>query len=232
MTRSVLAKELKVLWASPVPYVVGALVHALLGLIFVSELRVRSQAVIQPLFPLAGFLLLAAIPLLAMRTFAEEVRTGTLDLLLAVPVPARPLVVGKWLAVWLSTLALLTPAGIYVALLARWGDPDPGPVITGFLGLALLAAALSGIGVVSSTLSASQPVAAMVALFVGLLLWFAYVGSDTLSLGPVLLHFSLSERLRNLAGGALDTADVAFFAVLAAATLLVAGGVVAGRRHR
>lgn len=232
MTRAVLRKELAVLWASPIPYVVGALFHLTAGLLYVNQLQGRSQAVLQPLFPLAGFLLLLLAPLIAMRSFAEESRTGTLDLLLAVPVRARPLVVGKWLACWITTVVVVAPAAVFVLLLALWAEPDFGPAITGFLGLALLAAAVSGVGIAASALSSSQPVAAVVAFIVGLLLWFSYAGSGTVSLGGLLLRLSLSERLRGFAGGAIDTADAGYFVVLAAASLVVAAIAVGGRRLR
>ena len=232
MTHAVLRKELAVLWASPIPYVVGALFHLTVGLLYVNQLQGRNQAVLQPLFPIAGFLLLLLAPLIAMRSFAEEARTGTLDLLLAVPVHARPLVLGKWLACWTTTMVVVAPAGVFVLLLAMWAEPDFGPAITGFLGLALLAAAVSGVGVAASALSSSQPVAAVVAFIAGLLLWFSYVGSGTVSLGGLLLRLSLSERLRGFAGGAIDTADAGYFAVLAGSSLVVAAISVGGRRLR
>lgn len=232
MTRAVLRKELASLWASPLPYVVGATLHAVLGVLMVNQLEVRQQAVIQPLFPLAGFLLLFAVPVLAMRSVADEIRTGTLDLLLAVPVPPRPLVVGKWLATWLTAVAVLAPAGVVVALVELWGEPDLGPVAAGFLGLGLLAGALAAVGVLTSSTTASQPVAAMVAVFGMLVLWFAHVGSAAISTGSTLAAISFSERLRTFAGGAVDSADVAYFACVAAGALTVAALLIDLRRLR
>jgi ABC-2 type transport system permease protein len=232
VTAAVVRKELVTMWASPLPYVVGAAFHVVLGILMVNQLEVRGQAVIQPLFPVAGFLLLFTLPALTMRTFAEESRTGTLDLLLAVPVPPRPLVVGKWLASWLTALAVVAPAALVAVLLELWGEPDRGPAVTGFLGLALLAAALAGVGVLASSLTSSQPVAAMVAVFGVLVLWFAHVGTEAVSAGSALASVSLSERLRTFAGGAIDTADVGYFLALAAASLVLAALVVDARRLR
>lgn len=232
MTRAVLRKELAVLWSSPIPYVVGALFHLTVGLLYVNQLQGRHQAVLQPLFPLMGFLLLALGPVVAMRTFAEEARTGTLDVLLAVPVSPRPLVLGKWLACWLTTVAVAAPAGLFVLLLALWAEPDFGPAVSGFLGLALLSAAVSAIGIGASSLSSSQPVAATVAFITGMLLWFSYAGSGTASLGGVLVRVSLSERMRSFAGGSVDSADAGYFAVLAAGALVVAAVSVRGRGLR
>jgi ABC-2 type transport system permease protein len=232
MTLAVLRKELTTLWASALPYAVGAAFHVVLGILMVDQLEVRGQAVSQPLFPVAGFLLLFALPALTMRTFADEARTGTLDLLLAVPVPPRPLVLGKWLAAWLSALVVLAPAALIVVLLELWGRPDRGPAIAGFVGLALLAGALAGIGVLASSVTASQPVAALLAVFGVLVLWFADIGSSAVGTGGVLASVSLSERLRTFAGGAISTGDLAYFVCLAAACLTVAALAVDLRRLR
>jgi ABC-2 type transport system permease protein len=221
-----------VLWASPIPYVVGALFHLALGLLYVDQLEVRRQAVVQPLFPLAGFLLLVMAPLLTMRSFAEEARTGTLDVLQAARVRAAPMVLGKWLAAWMTGLAVFAPALLFVLLLSWWGEPDAGPVIAGFAGLALFTATLTGLGVLASSLSSSQPVAAIVALFLSLLFWFADVADQAPQAGSLLLRFSLRERLRSFASGVVDTSDVAWFVLLVVATLALAAQAVEGRRLR
>ena len=232
MTRAVLGKDLVSIWTTPLPYVVGALFHVVLGLLFVDQIEARGQAVSQPIFPLAGFLLVASLPVLTMRSLAEEARTGTLDLLQAVPVPTRPIVVGKWLAAWLTAVVVLAPATVLVALLELFGEPDPGPVAAGFLGLVLLSGALAGIGILTSSLTASQPVAAVAAFFVSLLLWFAHVGSESLAGGTLLGRFSISEHLRAFAGGGIDTADAGFFMLLAAGSLIAAAVAVDARRLR
>lgn len=232
MTGAVLRKELTALWASPLPYVVGAALHVALGLLVVDQLAARGQAVSQPLFPVAGFLLLLALPVLSMRSFAEEARTGTLDVLLAAGVPPRPLVLGKWLATWLTGLVVLAPAALFVVLLELWGRPDRGPVVAGFLGLALLAAAVTGVGVLASSLTTSQPVAAMLALTAVLVLWFANAGSAALGTQGVLERLSLSERLRTFAAGAVDTGDVGYLLCLCAACLALAATAVDLRRLR
>lgn len=232
MTRAVLRKEFTVLWLSPIPWVVGALFHVVLALLFVNELAARGQALVQPLFPLAGFLLVTLVPLVTMRAFAEEARTGTLDVLLAVPVRLRALVIGKWLAAWLTVVLVMAPAALLYGLVTMYGDPDHGPAITGTIGLLLLAAALVSLGLLTSALVSSQPVAAALALFTTLLVWFAHVGSERLAVGGFLAHFSVSERLQSFAGGGLDTGDIAFFGVLTAGALVVTTLAVDARRLR
>ena len=232
MTRAVLRKDFALLWLSPIPWVVGALFHVVLALLFVNELTARRQALVQPLFPIAGFLLVILVPLVTMRAFADEARTGTLDVLLAIPVRLRSLVMGKWLAVWFTVLLVIAPAGLLYGLVTMYGDPDHGPALAGAVGIVLFAAALAALGVLASALVSSQPVAAALALFTTLLVWFAHVGSERLPVGGFLAHFSVSERLQSFAGGALDTGDIAFFCVLTAACLVVTALAVDARRLR
>lgn len=232
MIRAVAAKDLRTTWTSPVPYVVGALFQGVLGLLVVDQLAARDQAVIQPLFPLAGFLLLLVVPVVTMRTFAEEQRAGTLDQLLAVPVRAGHLVVAKWVAAWLTVLVVVAPAVLFVVLTSLWGDPDDGPAIAGFIGLAVLAALAVAVGVLASACTESQPIAAMAALFAGMVAWFAHVGDPAVGDAGLLESLSLSERLRLFAGGAVDTGDLAFFLAGTVAALVVAAAVVDLRRLR
>ncbi len=232
MTGAIFRKDMAVLWTTPVPFVVGALFQAVLGILFVDQLQGRSQALVQPLFPLAGFLLLVTVPILSMRVLADEARSGTLDVLLAIPVGARPLVLGKWLATTATILAVTAPAGAYAAMVALFGDPDPGPVIAGFVGLALLIAALAALGVLASACTTSAPVAAMFTFVIAAVLWFSGTASSTISAGGLLAHLSLSERLRSFAGGALDTGDIGFLIALTVVCLGLAGAAVQARRQR
>lgn len=220
------------MWTTPLPYVAGALFQAVLGLLFLDQLQGRHQALVQPLFPLAGFLLIVAAPILTMRAIAEEDRSGTLDVLLAIPVPGIRVVLGKWLAALFSMSLVVGPAGAYAGLVALYGEPDRGPIVAGFTGLALLGAWLCALGVMASSLTKSQAVAAEVTFFVAIASWFAHQAGPTVRVAGALAHFSSSERLRSFAGGAIDTGDIGFFVASALAFLAVAATAVDARRHR
>lgn len=232
MTRAIFGKEMKVLWASPLPYALGAVFHATLGVLGWSQVASRGQAVFQPIVPIAGFLLLLVAPVLASRSFAEEIRTGTLELLLSIPVPKTRLIVGKYLAVAVSLVALLAPAVLFAVLLVMYGDPDLGPVLTGLGGLVLLAAAICAVGVLASSVTSSQPLAAIAGLFAVLVLWFAHTGSESLEAGGFLGSLSLSERLRSFAGGLVDPSDVMFFLSLIVVCLAASAIAIESRRLR
>jgi ABC-2 type transport system permease protein len=226
MTRAVLRKELATLWTSPVPWVAGAALQAVVALLFIDQLQARAQAVVQPLFPIAGLLMVVAVPVLAMRAFAEEQRTGNLDVLLAVPVPTVPLAVGKWLAAWLTAVAILLPSLALAGLTALWGNPDTGPIVSGFLGLALLAGAVSALGVLASAATSSQALAALVTILTGLVLWFVGSATGGSSLARALGPVSLSQRMKTFASGGVDSGDVAFFVGVAIVSVLAAAVVV------
>jgi len=232
MTRAIFNKELKQLWASPLPYVLGAVFHATLGVLAWGQLGGRQQAVFQPIVPIAGFLLVVAAPILTSRTLAEEARTGTLELLLAIPVSTTKLVAAKYLAVLATLVVLIAPAGLFVVLLTLYGSPDAGPIVTGTVGLVVVAAGVGAIGVFASSLTTSQPLAAIAGLFLVMVLWFAHAGSDVLSVGGFLGGFSISERLRSFAGGVMDGGDVLYFLSLIAVSLAAARVAVESRRWR
>jgi ABC-2 type transport system permease protein len=232
VTYAVFRKELKVLWASPLPYVLAAVFHATLGVLAWGQIAGRGQAVFQPVVPIAGFLLLLVAPILASRTFAEEIRTGTLELLLAIPVRRVALVAGKYLAVLATLTALVAPIAVLAFLVSVYGDPDPGPVATGFVGLLLLCAAVGGVAVLVSALTRSLPLAAVGSLFAVLVLWFAHTGSEAIAVGGFLGAFSISERLRGFAGGVIDVGDLTFFVSVAAVALAATLVAVESRRWR
>ena len=130
----------------------------------------------------------------------------------------------------MTAAAVVAPALAHAAVLRWFGHPDTGPIVSGFVGLLLLTGALSGIGLLASSLSPSQPLAAVVALFASLLLWFARGGSPSSGVGSLISRVSLSERLHGFAGGVLDSADIVFLVVLMAMTLVAATAVVDSRR--
>ncbi len=232
MIRAVVRKELATLWVTPIPYVTGALFHAALGLLAVDAFRSRAQAVFQPVVPIAAFLLLVVVPIFTMRLIAEERRSGTLDVLLAIPVRPLPLIAGKWIAAFASVVVLLVPVSLHAVLLAWWGDPDPGPIVAGMVGLLLLAAAAVAVGILTSSLTASQPVAALTASFALLAAWFLRPSTESVAFRTITARISLNERIRTFAGGGIDLGDVSFLLALTVVPLLVAAAFVFARRGR
>lgn len=127
--------------------------------------------------------------------------------------PLGALLLGKWLAALSLCAVLLLCSGVYAAVLLLYGDPDPGVLLTSYLGLFACCAAFSAAGLFTSSLTRDQMVAGVSAILVLLPFWLASSVQDFLPewLGPVLLRLSFLEHLRSFARGVIDTGDVAWF---------------------
>lgn len=235
MGRSVLTiagREARSLAASSVAHVTAALVLAVWGLFFTSELAGTTQARLDGWFESSAVLLLILAPALAMRSVAEERRSGSIDVLLAGPTSPTELVLGKFAglaAVYTAVLALTLPG---LVLLTRWGDPDPGPVLTGYLGLFLLGLASLAVALLASALSPHQAVAAVSGFVLLLVLWLL-AGVSTSFAGTVAEVVSASGTTTHLEPfyrGLIRLDGVVYFAGVTTAGLLGAA-VAVGRRR-
>ncbi len=151
-------KEIKSLFVSPLAYVVIGVFLGLTSFMFLGNMR---EASMRDAFGLMSLLFIFVMPLLTMRTFAEELRTGTDELLMTSPLTLTQIVVGKYLAVVALLATIMLLSGEYVVILAKYGQPDWGPIFTGYLGLMLMAGAFAALGVFMSSLSKNQMVVAV-----------------------------------------------------------------------
>ena len=210
---TLVAKEVRTLFSSPIAYAVIAVFIVLSGYTFTVTLLVSKQATLVHIFFQAAVQLILLVPLITMRQFAEERRSGTLELLLTSPIREIDIVVAKFIASMVVVLAMTSLTLVYAAVLAVYGQPDWGPIYSGYLGLVLFAAALLSIGLMISALTANQIVAAVVSLGLFGLLW----AIDTLaSLLPQpfenwLLGLSLLAHFTPFAVGAMYVSDFGFF---------------------
>jgi len=152
-------KEVKSLFVSPLAYVVIAVFLSLNSFLIVGGLR---EASMRDAFGFMATLFIFVMPLITMRTFAEELRSGTDELLMTSPLTLPQIVVGKYLAVLALLLALMVMSGEYVAVIAKYGKPDWGPIFTGYVGLLLLTGSFAALGVFMSSLSKNQMVVAII----------------------------------------------------------------------
>jgi ABC-2 type transport system permease protein len=207
------AKEVRALFSSPIAYAVIAVFIVLSGYTFTVTLFLSKQATLVHIFFQAAVQLILLVPLITMRQFAEERRSGTLELLLTAPVREIDIVVAKFIASTVVVVMLTSLTLIYAAVLAVYGQPDWGPIYSGYLGLILFGAALISIGLMISALTANQIVAAVVSLGLFGMLW----AIDTLAaLLPQpfenwLLGLSLLAHFTPFAVGAMYVSDFGFF---------------------
>jgi ABC-2 type transport system permease protein len=228
---ALLSKETRALFTSLIAYVVIAVFLLLMGYTFTTRLFLNKTATLVHAFFQASLLLLLIVPVITMRLFAEERRSGTLELLLTSPVREIEVVLAKFLASMLVIVTMLLLTLAYPITLHIFGNPDWGPVYSGYLGLLLLGGALTSLGLAISALTANQIVAAVVSLGLFLLLWML----DTLgSLLPdpfdiFVINLSLPAHFTPIATGALYLSDFGFFFTLILLGLLLSARAL-GRR--
>jgi len=206
-------KELQATFGSPIAYTVMAVFLLVLGYTFSLTLfatKVANLIYIQHQMFVLSVLL---IPALTMRAFADERRTGTIELLLTAPVQEVWIVVAKFLAPLLLVLVMYAGSLVYVAILGIYGEPDWGPILSGYLALLLLAAMLIALGLMMSSLTENQVVAAAGSLGLFLMLWFADSVSSLLppQLGLVAINLSLIGHFRPLVSGSVFLSDALYF---------------------
>lgn len=193
-----------------------------------------DRAVVSPTLRVVSALLIGLVPLLTMRALAEERRQGTMELLLTSPVSPWSIVVGKFLGAYgIACAAILLTVG-YPLTLAAVAAPDLGPLVTGYLGLFLVAAVLTALGILASALTESTIVAAFLgfALVLGSVLCGVIGGVMTSNAGIVVAWLSPLVHYDALAEGIVDTADVAYYAIVTVAALFLGLRVVDAQRWR
>jgi ABC-2 type transport system permease protein len=238
----VFKKEMRLYFGSPVAYAFLALILLITGWMFsqifliYSELSMRAfmqpmaaqnlnptENVMRPLFSNMSVVLLFFMPMLTMRLFAEEKRSGTIELLLTYPVRDGEVLLGKFLAAGAVYLLLLVVTLTYPALMAAFGRIEWGAILTGYLGLLLLGAAFLAVGVFISSLTENQIVAGSATFGVLLAFWLIGWGADAAGgrVRTLLQYLSIIEHMDGFGKGVIDTKDVVYYLTLTAFALFL-----------
>ena len=228
-------KEIQIYFSSPTAYIVGMIFLALAGFFFVRDLDGPfPEASLSPFFQGATIILVLLAPALTMRLMAEEQKLGTIELLLTSPVRDWEVVVGKYLASLVFFLATLALSLYYVILLVSFADPDPGPIYAGYLGLVLYGASALAIGLLASTLTSNQIVAAVVAMGILLVLYFAEAASTTLgsTASSIIGEVGIKSHFDDFDRGVIDTKHVVYYLCFIAFFLFLSIRALESRRWR
>jgi ABC-2 type transport system permease protein len=226
-------KELKSYFASPIAYVVIGFWALMYGYFFVAILNffVRqslqmnqfgmqgpqamnvNQQMIRPLLQNVTILVLFLMPMVTMRTYSEEKRSGTIELLLTSPVTDFQIIMGKFLGAMALYGVMLAVTLIHIGLLFLYGRPEWKPIVTTYLGLLLLGGCFISLGLFISSLTKNQIVAGMVTFAVFLLLWIiTWIGSFS---GPTVdsltQYLSIVDHLDDFGKGVLDTKHLIYY---------------------
>lgn len=228
---TICGRELKSYFASPIAYLLMGLFGLIFGFFFYSatayfamaglQAQMGEQAqpmsvneyVIGPLLGNAGVVGLFLIPLISMRLFAEEKRTGTIELLMTSPLRDWEIVLGKWLGAICMYLCIIAISAINVGMLFFWSHPDVRPILTGYLGLILQGATILAIGTFISTTTKNQIIAGAATFSACLLLWvLSWVTSyNPAPWAQAIAYCSILTHFQPFSQGILDSKDVIFY---------------------
>ena len=229
---AIFKKELRVYFSSPIAYAVLTIFALISGWFFynvfafyvmasmqaaMNPMMARDMSVIEgvlrPLFQNMSVIMLLMMPILTMRLFSEEKKSGTIELLLTFPVRDGEVLLGKYLAA-LAVFAAMLAITLAYPLIMAWVTPlELGPLATGYLGLLLQGAAFIAIGILISSLTENQIVAAVATFGTLLIFWVIAWASDSAggNLGRILSHVSLTEHFDSFSKGVIDTKDLIYY---------------------
>ena len=246
-------KELSAFFVSPVAYVVTAIFLIVTGILFYSNVVWYADAsfrslqnpyfvqslnltddFIRPLFGNISVILLFLIPALTMRTFSEEKKSGTIELLLTYPIRDNQAIYGKYFATVLFFLFMMLLTLTYPIFMLQTGEPEIGPLLTAYAGYFLMGSAFIAAGVFASSTTENQIIAALLAFGINLTLWIigwiSPSGGGTLT--KVLEYLSIIEHYDPLTKGILNTRNIVYFVSLNAFFLFLTSRVLVSKKWR
>lgn len=232
--QAIVAKELRSAFASPIIYVVAAVFLVIFGVLsYIAVVNAGTQAirlmqiqgmaakinlndlVFRPTFYSTAIILLLVLPILTMRSFAEERKLKTFELLMTSPIGINHIVAGKFVAVFLIYLGMLALTGVVPVVLAMFNSFDWAPVFTGYLGLLLMGALFLAVGILASSVTENQIVAAFLSFGILLSVWLMGAMGSILGDTPVgntISYLSFIEHYDRLVRGLIDTKDLVYYA--------------------
>jgi len=235
-TLAIAGREIQAYFVSPIAYVVTAAFMVIMSIFFAWYIQNPSgtEATMQYMFGPMTTIFLFATPMLTMRLLAEEQRSGTIELLLTSPVRDWELVVGKFLGCIFLFLVILLLTLYYPFVMYQFGNPDLGPLASGYLGLFLLVASLISLGVFASSVTQNQIIAAILGLGLGLFFWISEAVADFVGpgLADILTAVSLRTHFPDFGTGIIDSRNIVFYLTFIAVALFLATQAIQSRRWR
>ncbi len=172
-----------------------------------------NEMVIEPSFHNMAVTLLLIIPILTMRSFADEKKSKTYTLLLSSPIDLKEIILGKFLACMSVVTVMILLSSYSIGFLMILGEPEVGPIVTSYLGTLLMAGCYVSMGIFASSLTDNQIIAAVIAFGLSLFMWIIGWASQAASagLGEVLQFLSLVDHMQRFLKGIIDTSDVIYY---------------------
>jgi ABC-2 type transport system permease protein len=227
-------KELKSYFSSPIAYGLMAFFALIFGYFFYAAVAIfvlrstdpmmaqrpmpmdLNEWIVRPVMMNVSVIGLFIIPMITMRLFAEEKKSGTIELLATSPITDVEIIVGKWLAAVLLYGSILVLSSVNMVILFIYGQPDLKPMLVAYLGLLLQGACLLAVGAFISNCTKNQIIAGAGTFAICLLLWVLdwVAAYDTTAFGKAISYMSVTGHFENFAKGVLDSRDVVYYVSL------------------
>ncbi len=229
---AIAGKELRSYFASPIAYILIGFFLLPFGVFFYLYLQnfVKqslqmaqfggamniNQLVVRNVLQNASVIILFIMPMITMRTYSEEKRSGTIELLLTSPITDMEIILGKFLGALGLYASILAVTLLYMGILFVYGNPEWRPLVAGYLGLLLMGAAFISIGLLISSMTNNQIVAGTITFVVFLLFWIIGWFADTAgpTIGPITSWLSITEHFDDFSKGIIDTKHVIYYLTL------------------
>lgn len=228
---TVAGKELNSYFSGPVAYIVITIFLIFTGFSFFKDFFYFNQAEMRSLFQLLPLLFCFVIPAVTMRLFAEERHTGSMEILLTLPLSMYDIVLGKFFAALTFTIAMTAPTLFYLITVLLVGSPDMGPVAGGYIGIVFIAAASVSIGLLFSSITRNQIVAFILACAALFFLWLIdkiviFIPSSLAFLSQLGMDF----HFQNISRGIIDSRDIIYFLSVCALSIMLTVKILEKRR--
>ncbi len=240
--RVIAGRELRAFFLTPGGYVIAALYMLVNGWLFVRYVfNPGEQATLRPVFTFSMLAFMLICPAVTMRMISEELRLGTIEMLLTSPIRSADIIFGKYLAALGFLALLLAPTLVFVVALELYGRPDYGELACGYLGVLLAGSVYLASGILASTLTASQVVAYLITVLFWIIVLIGTKGllqTDVLPLawqdrvGDAVLAADPAMRLVDFAIGLFDSANLVYFGSVTLVLLIASVGLLEMRRWR
>ena len=254
---AIYTKEMRSYFVSPVAYVIAGVFLFLTGYLFRNILMQfnyyclqfsqrqqfmqggmpnlnLNEMVVTQFFAVMDFIWLMVVPMLTMRLFSEEKKSGTIELLMTSPLSTTQILLGKFFAALSLYMTIVALTLVYCLILELYGDPDWGPIWSAYLGYLLLGGTFIGVGILASSLTENQIVAVLLAFGALLLLWL--IDWSASFAGPtaakILSYLSLIQHLQDFQRGVIDSKDIVFYLSFIFVALFLTTRVVESARWR
>jgi len=210
---TIFKKELKSYFYSPVAYIVIVVFLIITGWFFTSSLFVAGVISMRNVFDIIPFIFLFFIPAISMRTFSEEKKSGTIELLLTKPITDFEIVIGKFLSTFGLAALTLVPTFIYVFSLKMLGPVDFGSIFSAYIGLLLMCGIYIGIGLFASSLTENQVIAFIISFLIIFILFMLnkilmFVPAPIV---PILEYISTDYHFSSITRGVIDSKDLIYY---------------------